>query len=87
VPSFTDLTVRSLPEGLHFDERTPGFAIRIGKKRKTWLVVKQPNRTKVRLGHYPALGLQEARRRALVALGTPLVARSAPLFLEALAGC
>lgn len=67
VAHFTDLTVRALPEGLHFDERTPGFAIRVGKRRRTWLVVKEPNRTKIRLGHYPDMTLQTARKRALVA--------------------
>lgn len=84
VPNFTDLTVRSLPEGLHFDARTPGFGIRIGKQRKTWLIVKQPNRTKVRLGHYPDLTLADARRKALVALGSPLTPKTAPPFPEAL---
>ena len=81
---FTDLTVRSLPQGLHFDERTPGFAIRIGKHRRTWLVVKEPNRTKVRLGHYPDMPLQTARRRALVALGTSHTRNTAPTFADAL---
>lgn len=80
---FTDLSVRALPEGLHFDERTPGFGIRIGKHRKTWIVVKQPNRTKVRLGHYPALSLADARKKALVTLGSPYEAQTFPAFQEA----
>ena len=80
----TDLTIRSLSEGLYFDERTPSFAIRVGKYRKTWLVVKEPNRTKVRLGHYPDLSLAEARRRALVAIGSPYHPHTAPAFPDAL---
>jgi integrase len=84
VPKFTDLTIRSLPEGVHFDERTPSFAIRIGKQRNTWFVVKQPNRTKVRIGHYPQMPLAEARRRALIALGTAFDPSNAPTFSEAL---
>ncbi|ESY52082.1 hypothetical protein X744_22360 [Mesorhizobium sp. LNJC372A00] len=69
---------------MHFDERTPAFGIRIGKHRKTWLVVKGVNRTKVRLGHYPDLSLADARKMALVALGSPLLAKEAPTFPVAL---
>lgn len=68
---FTDLSVRAFKEGLYYDDRTRGFGIRIGKTRKTWHVVKQPSRTKVTLGYYPDLSLADARRKALVALGTP----------------
>ncbi len=80
----TDLTIRALPEGVHFDERTPSFGIRVGKLRKTWFVVKGENRTKVRLGHYPQLSLHDARRRALVALGSPFEAQTTLTFAEAL---
>jgi integrase len=81
---FTDVTIRSLKEGVYFDDHTPSFAVRVGKNRKTWLVVKQPNRTKVRLGFYPQTGLAEARRRALVALGSPHHPVAAPAFPIAL---
>ncbi len=81
---FTDITIRSLPEGLHFDARTPGFGIRVGKNRRTWLVVKGASRTKVRLGHYPQLSLQDARKKALVALGSPMEPTATPTFPEAL---
>ena len=64
--------------------KTPAFGIRVGANRKTWLVVKGEGRTKVRLGHYPAMTLQEARKRALVALGTPLQQRIAISFPAAL---
>ncbi len=84
VPNFTDVVVRSLPRGLHFDSKLPSFGIRVGKHRKTWLIVKEPNRTKVQLGHYPALSLQDARRRAHIALGTPHKPLAAPSFPEAL---
>lgn len=58
------------PEGIYFDEKTPAFGMRVGKNRKTWIVLKEPNRTKLRLGHYPDLSLAEARKKALVAIGT-----------------
>ncbi|WP_082747464.1 Arm DNA-binding domain-containing protein [Bradyrhizobium macuxiense] len=66
---FTDITIRSLKEGNFYDDKTPGFGIR--KQRKTWHVVKQPSRTKVTIGYYPGLSLADARKRALVALGSP----------------
>ena len=81
---FTDISIRSLKAGTYFDNKTPSFGIRVGKNRKTWIVLKGPNRTKVRLGHYPALSLADARRKAFVALGSPLLPVSAPSFQEAL---
>jgi integrase len=83
VVHFTDLTVQNLKPGIYFDDRTPAFGIRVGKVRKTWLVLKEPNRTKVRLGHYPSLTLAEARKRALIALATPFQSATSPAFLEA----
>ena len=71
--ALTDIAVRALKPGLYMDRRTPAFGIRVGKNRKTWIVLKEPNRTKVRLGHYPELALSEARRRALITLGSPFV--------------
>ena len=61
----------------------PAFGIRIGKSRKTWIVLKGKNRDKVTIGHYPALSLQEARIKALVALGSPYAPSQAPTFIEA----
>ena len=47
MPNLTDLLIQTLPEGLHFDTKIPAFGIRVGKHRRTWLVVKGRNRTKV----------------------------------------
>jgi integrase len=80
----TDLTVQSLKAGLYFDEKTPAFGIRVGKRRKTWLITKGQNRTKVTIGHYPALSLADARRKAQIAVGSPLEPRTAPSFPDAL---
>lgn len=81
---FTDISLRSLPEGTYFDEKTPAFGLRVGKIRKTWIVLKEPNRTKLRLGHYPNLSLADARKRALIAIGSPLEVRvKVPSFFEA----
>ena len=71
MPILTDLTVRSLPPGLHLDTWLTSFGIRVGKTKKTWIVIKGSNRTKVSVGHYPALSLHDARRKALIALASP----------------
>lgn len=81
--AFTDLTVQKLKHGTYFDTKTPAFGIRVGANRKTWLVVKGERRTKVRLGHYPAMTLQEARKRALVTLGSPMQERTPISFPDA----
>ena len=82
--SLTDLTVQKLKAGTYFDTKTPAFGIRVGKHRRTWIITKGKERAVLTLGHYPALSLQDARRKALIALGSPLAARTAPPFPEAL---
>lgn len=67
---FTDLAIQRLStEGVYFDTKTPAFGLRVGKNRKTWMVMRGRNRTRIRLGHYPALNLTEAKRKAYIALG------------------
>ena len=88
VPGLTDLSVRNLPEGLHLDARPPSFGIRVGKKRRTWIVIKGKNRTKISLGHYPAMSLADARKRAMAELSKPPSASETavmPAYPEALA--
>jgi len=80
--AFTDLTIRNLKAGSYFDEKTPAFGIRVGKNRKTWIVMRGRERIRTRIGHYPALPLAEARRKALVLLGTPLEQQSASTFAD-----
>ena len=79
----TDLAIKTLPPGFYVDERTPTFALRVLKNRKTWIVIKGMNRTKVRIGHYPDLSLADARKKALVTIGSPLAPPSAPPFPDA----
>ena len=62
--NLTDLTVRSLKEGTYFDAKTPAFGIRVGKLKKTWLVVLDQSRVKTVLGHYPDMALADARLAA-----------------------
>lgn len=62
----TDVAVKNLKAGEYWDATLPGFGIRSGKSRKTWLIRyrvggKQPRLT---IGHYPKMGLREAREAA-----------------------
>jgi len=82
--NLTDLAVRSLPPGYHFDAKLPSFGIWIGKNRKTWLVVRGASRTKVTLGHYPALSLADARKKAFAAFGAQQAKPITPTFPKAL---
>jgi len=63
------LTVRALPPGVFYDQGTPAFGVRVGKHRRTWFVVRGEKRLRTTIGHYPALPLAEARRKALGLLG------------------
>lgn len=84
MPNFTDLSVQKLPEGVHFDAKLKNFGIRVGKNRKTWLVVKGENRTKVTLGHYPAISLSDARKLAQEAIVAPTWSKPRIAFSDAL---
>jgi hypothetical protein len=58
VAHLTDVMVSRLRmPGTYFDETTPAFGIRVGKNRKTWIVIRGTERVRTRIGHYPALSL------------------------------
>jgi integrase len=62
--ALSDLKIRALKSDRQqdfWDSKTPGFGIRISTRSKTFIA----NRggTRKTLGHYPAISLQEARRR------------------------
>jgi integrase len=84
VPNLTDIVVQKLPEGLHFDTKVKSFGMRVGKSRKTWMVVKGENRTKITLGHYPDISLSEARKLALDAIRAPTWSKPRIAFPDAL---
>lgn len=63
--ALTDLTVRSLTAEKRTDfwcSKTPSFGVRVGRLTKTFIVKKDNSR--VAIGQYPAMSLQEARRLA-----------------------
>jgi integrase len=84
----TDISVRALQGSASnpkfFDTKTPGFGIRCGLKRKTWVVMRGKNRELITLGHYPDLSLSDARAKAKKLLATEPVARTVRItFAEA----
>lgn len=78
--ALTDLTVRSLKPGTYIDERMPNFGIRVGKNRRTWIVMKGARSAKIAIGQYPELSLSKARQKAHAALGAPHKKTTAPTF-------
>ena len=60
----TDVVVSRLRPGMYYDETLPAFGIRVGKNRKTWIVMRGVERIRTRIGHYPALSLKDAREAA-----------------------
>jgi hypothetical protein len=89
-----DITIKALPPGTNYfcwDSSLPGFAVRVGKTRKTF-IVKKSNRF-ITVGHYGVISLGDARMRAkalLYAKYAPRTALKAPdaaqAYLGAIAG-
>jgi integrase len=82
----TEITVRNLErtstQTTYYDEYLPSFGIRIGARRRTWIVMLGKERQRISLGHYPALSLAEARKKAHHAIGT-YQPSSSSLFADA----
>ncbi|MBL6938323.1 MAG: site-specific integrase [Alphaproteobacteria bacterium] len=71
----TDMAVSKLKPAAnrtYWDDTTPGFGIRVGKRTKTWTVMRGSYRDRVTLGHYPALSLSDARAEAKKLLSAEL---------------
>ena len=77
----TDIVVSRLKSpGTYFDETTPAFGIRVGKNRKTWIVMRGQIWQRVRIGHYPTMSLADARKEAKVLLTQPAESRARMTF-------
>ncbi|WP_164940583.1 Arm DNA-binding domain-containing protein [Bradyrhizobium zhanjiangense] len=73
----TDIVVQRLKTpSTYFDETTPAFGVRVGKNRKTWIVMRGKIRERVRIGHYPSIGLADARKEGKKLLAQPPAVRS-----------
>ena len=64
----TELSIKALkpcdPHQTFYDQSLPGFGVRVGKRRKTFIVMKGRERTRISLGHFPETTLAEARAAA-----------------------
>lgn len=61
----TDIVVSQLKKcGTYYDATTPAFGVRVGKKRKTFFVIRGRDRLRTNVGHYPAINLADARKEA-----------------------
>src|ERR1700681_3145226 len=80
----TDIVVQRLQTpGAYLDETTPAFGIRVGKNRKTWIVMRGQIRQRVRIGHYPTMSLSDARKEAKILLTQPAEHRAHMTFCGA----
>jgi len=88
--ALTDMTVSALKPSdaqlKYFDKRLPAFGVRVGKNRKTFIVMTGRERKLVTIGHYPELSLADARQQAKKLLaGMPVEDFSSPKFSDVLA--
>jgi len=64
----TDLSISKLPQSTsritYWDEGLPAFGVRVGARRKTFIVIVKPGQ-RIKLGNYPFTTLKDARRETL----------------------
>ena len=84
----TDISVRALKGSesykTYFDDQLPAFGVRVGKRRKTFVVVRGKQRERTTIGHFPDLSVGEARAKAKKLLASEPEPKAAPkTFKEA----
>jgi len=83
----TDVSVRALKPATEqyrvWDTKTPGFGVAVNGRTKSWIVMYGAQRVLKVLGRYPDLPLSDARKKALVHLGTQPEPTRAPRFADA----
>lgn len=84
----TDVVVKALKPSAtyvtYWCTKTPAFGLRVGKRTKTWTVMRGRNRERVSIGRYPDLPLAEARAEAKRLLSAEAQPRSVKkLFRDA----
>ena len=72
--SLTDLSIQKLKHAekqtVYWDANFPGFGMRVGKRKKVFILVHGKGRNMVTIGAYPAMSLKEARSEAKRLQGT-----------------
>src|SRR5207249_11818896 len=70
----TDMSISKFPHSrgrvTYWDEGLPAFGVRVGARRKTFIVILNGGR-RIKLGNYPVTSLKEARRQAYLRLSDP----------------
>lgn len=61
--TLTDVGIRSLPLGYHWDASLPSFGVYRGKRTTTFILIKTGGR-RAKIGRYPTVSLKDARKRA-----------------------
>jgi integrase len=77
VQQLTDAFIKSAKEGTYWDSKLPGFGLRVGKQRKSFLVLIASGRRKS-IGHYPLMSLADARRTARELLAEKMLGKVQP---------
>jgi integrase len=81
VAHLTDLFIQRLqpadPHVTYYDRMLPSFGIRVGKRSRTFVIMKGQNRKRIPLGRYPEISLKHARDRAKVLLCSSQAPQSA----------
>ncbi|MCR5869372.1 MULTISPECIES: site-specific integrase [unclassified Sphingomonas] len=71
----TDLSVKALKgtdtNTTFWDTTTPGFGVRVGKRSKTWTVMRGRTRERISIGKYGDMSLADARAEAKRLLAAP----------------
>ncbi len=69
----TDITISKFPQSknrvTYWDEGLPAFGVRVGARRKTFVVIVKPGH-RIKLGNYPTTTLKDARNEAHRRLAT-----------------
>lgn len=83
-----DMSVRALKGSdkyeTFFDTALPAFGVRVGKRRKTFVVVRGKSRERTTIGHFPELSVSDARAKARKLLASAPEPRATPsTFREA----
>lgn len=66
----TDLSLQKLSPGTYWDEKLPAFGVRIGKNKRSFIVMPSQRRIRKIIGHYPTMPLSKARGLARTMLAT-----------------
>lgn len=65
----TEISVRALKGSdtykTYFDDTLPGFGVRVGKRSKTFVVLRGKNRERVTIGRFGQIALADARKEAM----------------------